>query len=85
MSGWARQWAIWRGARSEQGQTMAEYATLLAILIIAVVGALDGVLDRGQHHPLIGGIDDRLRTLTGLRAGPGSDSIIAAYLPMTPL
>jgi Flp pilus assembly pilin Flp len=31
---------MWRGARSEQGQTMAEYATLLAILIIAVVGAL---------------------------------------------
>jgi Flp pilus assembly pilin Flp len=40
VSGSARQWAIWHGARSEQGQTMAEYATLLAILIIAVVGAL---------------------------------------------
>jgi Flp pilus assembly pilin Flp len=36
----AWQWAVWTRVRSEQGQTMAEYATLLAILVVAVVATI---------------------------------------------
>jgi Flp pilus assembly pilin Flp len=35
-----RQWATSMRTGSEQGQTMAEYATLLGILVIAVVATI---------------------------------------------
>jgi Flp pilus assembly pilin Flp len=36
----ARQWAASLRTESEQGQTMAEYATLLGILVVAVVATI---------------------------------------------
>jgi Flp pilus assembly pilin Flp len=43
--------AWWGRARAERGQTMAEYATVLGILIIAVVAAI-GVFASGVDAKL---------------------------------
>jgi len=56
---------IWTSLRREDGQTMAEYAVILAVITVIVLAAI---------MALSGGISDALDKVTDTLTGAGSSS-----------